>query len=100
MELCNPCPVNNLEITEGQLAAGWCRLVLNNKTREKLASAEFAAFDSPAARASTDPAIRKTVTGRAIALCLQRHAAEVPSCPLTALYQYAHIDNPELPVNL
>ncbi|MEO6513088.1 MAG: hypothetical protein ABIR37_00215 [Candidatus Saccharimonadales bacterium] len=100
IKTCEDCSLQTCDITDGQLAAGWFKLMFDDKTREKLASDELAAFDSPEARASTDPAIRKMATGRAIALCFQRRSDLAPNCPLTALYEYAHIDDANLPVKL
>jgi hypothetical protein len=95
MELCQQCPVAGLGITEDQLVAGWETLVLKPDTREKLASDLYTAFDSDEARSSLDPAIRKTVTGRAIAQCLTRTCVDY-ECPLSEVHMYAATDDPNL----
>jgi hypothetical protein len=92
IELCESCTLRQCTITEPQLVAGWERLILDDKTREKLLSDEFSVYDAAEARTSSDPTVRKIATGRALAFCLMRNCYS-DTCPRSAVYRYAHVDD-------
>lgn len=99
INICDVCPLQGCEVTEDQLTAGYIKLLLDERTRAKLTSETFSALDTAEARASTDPNVRKTVIGHAIAECVDMHLSERGDCNLSEYGLYANIDA-VLPIRL